>query len=67
MLFQFDMIAIFNNILKEYEASESRIPSLRAEFDKERSAMESHITSLRRQVRFFSSPIELVNFHSAQG
>ncbi|KAJ7352868.1 hypothetical protein OS493_033131 [Desmophyllum pertusum] len=35
---------------KEYEASGSRIPSLRVEFDKERSAMESHITSLRRQL-----------------
>ena len=38
--------------LKEYESSESRIPALRVEFDKERSAMESHITTLRRQVCF---------------
>jgi len=37
---------------KEYESSESRIPALRVEFDKERAAMESHITSLRRQVCF---------------
>lgn len=37
-------------VLQEYETSESRIPTIRSEFDKERVANESHIASLRRQV-----------------